>query len=251
MKSPTLVFVHGWGQSAQTWHAQMDYFGERHHVLAVNLPGHGGAPDAALETWEDALLAKLPSEPVVFVGWSLGGMLGQRLATTHAARLAGLVLLSTTPRFRLRPDWEYGCTDEVFERFRDSLKTDAPRLLDRFFALMLQGDALDRKQYLGIVRTAIDRRHPASPDGLHCGLQLLDELDLRTDLPGISLPALVVHGAADTVTPVGAAHYLAAQLPAATLRIMQAGHAPHLTQPLMFNELLEEWCQNNISTQLR
>jgi len=116
---------------------------------------------------------------------------------------------------------------------------------------MLQGDELDRKQFVSIVRSAVDRRQPASMAGLRCGLQLLDELDLRAALPDISLPTLVVHGQADAVAPVGAAQYLAGQMSAATLNIMQAGHAPHLTQPETFNQLLEEWCQNNISTLAR
>jgi pimeloyl-[acyl-carrier protein] methyl ester esterase len=161
------------------------------------------------------------------------------------------VLLSTTPSFRLRPNWEHACTDAVFERFQESLETNAPRLLDRFFALMLQGDELDRRQLVSIVRTAVNKQQPTSMAGLRCGLQLLDKLDLRAALPGISLPTLVVHGQADAITPVGAAKYLAGQLPAATLNIMQAGHAPHLTQPETFNTLLEEWCQNNISTLTR
>ncbi len=248
---PTFVFIHGWGQSAQTWHGQMEFFGARHQVLAINLPGHGGASDVPLEAWDQALLAKLPAKPVVLVGWSLGGMLALRLATAHAARLAGMVLLSTTPSFRLRPGWKHACADEVFERFQESLELNAPRLLDRFFALMLQGDELDRKQFVSIVRSAVDRRQPASMAGLRCGLQLLDELDLRAALPDISLPTLVVHGQADAVAPVGAAQYLAGQMSAATLNIMQAGHAPHLTQPETFNQLLEEWCQNNISTLAR
>jgi len=229
----------------------MEFFGARHQVLAINLPGHGGASDVPLEAWDQALLAKLPAKPVVLVGWSLGGMLALRLATAHAARLAGMVLLSTTPSFRLRPGWKHACADEVFERFQESLELNAPRLLDRFFALMLQGDELDRKQFVSIVRSAVDRRQPASMAGLRCGLQLLDELDLRAALPDISLPTLVVHGQADAVAPVGAAQYLAGQMSAATLNIMQAGHAPHLTQPETFNQLLEEWCQNNISTLAR
>lgn len=245
---PPLVFVHGWGQSAQTWHAQIKHFSAGHQVLAVNLPGHGGAPHLPAEAWEDALLAALPDPRPILVGWSLGGMLAMNLARRHAARLAGLVLLSSTPCFRTRPDWPHGCADEVFERFRADLQKDASRLLDRFLALMLQGDKPDRQQYLDIARHAVDRRHPASPDGLRDGLQLLDTLDLRAGLSGIRVPTLVVHGAADTITPVAAGSYLAGRIPGAILRIIPAGHAPHLTQPQALHELLEEWCLNNIST---
>ena len=251
MSSPAFVFVHGWGQAAQTWHGQLDYFASSHEVLAVNLPGHGGTPDLPAEEWEEAILESLPDEPVVLIGWSLGGMLGLRLALHHPTRLAGLVLLSTTPSFRLRSDWEHACADDVFERFRESLEINEKRLLDRFFALMLQGDALDRRRYLDIVRGAVNRHHPTSPAGLRVGLDLLDGLDLRDSLRGISVPSLVVHGRNDAIVPARAAEFLVAQMPDATLHLLPAGHAPHLTQPESFNGILEEWCRNSISTQRR
>ena len=251
MSSPAFVFIHGWGQAAQTWHEQLDYFASSHEVLALNLPGHGGAPDRPAGEWESAILESLPDEPVVLIGWSLGGMLGLRLALHHPTRLAGLVLVSTTPSFRLRTDWSHACADDVFERFQESLEINEKRLLDRFFALMLQGDALDRRHYLDIVRQAVDRHHPSSQAGLRAGLNLLDRLDLRDSLSGISVPALVIHGRNDAIVPVGAAEFLVAQIPDAGLHILPAGHAPHLTQPETLNGILEEWCRNSISTQRR
>ncbi len=251
MSSPALVFVHGWGQAALSWHAQAEYFGASHEVRTLNLPGHGGASDQPVDAWEEVLLEGLPDEPVILIGWSLGGMLGLRLALNNPTRLAGLVLLSATPSFRLRPDWIYGCADDVFERFQEGLEINGKRLLDRFFALMLQGDELDRRRYLDIVRHAVDRYHPPSQAGLHAGLHLLDELDLRDSLADISVPSLVVHGRGDAIVPVGAAEFLADRMPDATLQLLPAGHAPHLTRPQAFNDILEEWCRNSISTQFR
>jgi len=251
VSSPAFVFVHGWAQAAQTWHGQLEYFASSHEVLALNLPGHGGTPDQPVEKWEAAILESLPDEPLVLIGWSLGGILGLQLALHHPTRLAGLVLLSATPSFRLRPGWEHACADDVFERFQESLEINEKRLLDRFFALMLQGDALDRRRYLDIVRQAVDRHHPSSPAGLHAGLDLLDGLDLRDSLADISVPTLVVHGRNDAIVPVGAAELLAARIPDARLHLLPAGHAPHLTQPESFNGILEEWCRNSISTQRR
>ncbi|MDQ6966626.1 MAG: alpha/beta fold hydrolase [Mariprofundaceae bacterium] len=245
---PTLVFVHGWGQSAQVWHAQVAFFAGRLGLRTVNLPGHGGAADVPFDAWGDALLDALPDGPVVLIGWSLGGMLGMHLALQHAERLVGLVLLSSTPRFRVAPDWAYGCEDEVFERFQEVLEFDAPRLLDRFFALMLQGDELSRRQYVEIARSAVDKRHPVSLQGWRCGLQWLDTRDLRAELAQIKLPTLIIHGESDAVTPVGAARYMVQAIPGADLQVMQGGHALHLSCAQQLNETLEEWCLNSIST---
>jgi len=247
---PRLAFVHGWAQSAQTWHAQVAHFSSQ-RPLAINLPGHGGAADVPLEGWDDALPGALPEEPVVLVGWSLGGMLSMRLAARHPERVQGLVLLSSTPCFRMRAGWPHGCEDEVFERFREALESNAPRLLDRFFALMLQGEALDRRQYVDIARHAVDKRRPPSMAGLRDGLRLLDGLNLREVLAGIRVPTLVIHGEDDAVTPVGAGRYLSEHIPGATLATLPGGHAPHLTRAGQFNEILEEWCLNSISTRSR
>lgn len=238
--------MHGWGQAALSWHGQLEYFSASHEVQAVNLPGHGGASDLPVEAWGEALLESLPHGPVILIGWSLGGMLGLQLALSEPTRLAGLVLLSATPSFRLRPDWTHACADGVFERFQESLELDEKRLLDRFFALMLQGDTLDRRRYLDIVRQAVDRHHPSSPAGLRAGLDLLDKLDLRDSLTGISVPSLVVHGRNDAIVPMGAAEFLADRIPDATLHLLPAGHAPHLTQSEVFNDILEGWCRNSI-----
>ncbi|OIQ01182.1 MAG: response regulator [Zetaproteobacteria bacterium CG06_land_8_20_14_3_00_59_53] len=248
MSRPALVFVHGWAQSAKTWHAQVAHFAPHFAVHTPNLPGHGGAPDMPLETWQDALLSALPDGPVMLIGWSLGGMLGLQLATHHPERLTGLVLLSSTPCFRQQADWQHGCEDAVFERFAEALATDAPRLLDRFFALMMQGDELSRRQYVDIARHAVDKRHPASPAGLQDGLRLLDELDLRASLAAVRVPTLIVHGEHDAVTPVGAARFMDGAIPDGDLKVLPSGHALHLCHAQALNELLEEWCLSNIST---
>ncbi|MDQ6971665.1 MAG: alpha/beta fold hydrolase [Mariprofundaceae bacterium] len=248
MSLPPMVLLHGWGQSARCWHAQVGFFSSYAEVTALNLPGHGGAPDAPPADWEKALLAAMPAEPVLLVGWSLGGMLAMRLALSSPQRVAGLVLVGATPCFRTRPDWVHGCADDVFERFRSGLGGDSDRLLGRFFALILQGDKLERRAYLDMVRSAVDRRHPASRAGLEAGLELLSQLDLRAEVADISVPTLLLHGEHDAVTPPAASDYLASEIHGAHRVGMPSGHAPHLTCAQQFNAIVEEWCLNNIST---
>ena len=75
---------------------------------------------------------------------------------------------------------------------------------------------------------------------LRAGLRLLKEEDRRASLPGIAAPALVIHGERDRFTPIGAARFLAASLPRASLDLVPgAGHAPFLSHPLLFLERLE------------
>ncbi|MDQ6986556.1 MAG: alpha/beta fold hydrolase [Mariprofundaceae bacterium] len=254
---PVLVFIHGWGQSPQSWQAQRDYFSTRCETKMLCLPGHGGAADAPCDAWADNLRQQLPDAPHILIGWSLGGMLALQLARQEAVQLRGLVLLSATPCFRMRADWPHGCSNALFRGFQDSVEEDnlgetahgkdSERLLGRFFALMLQGDAVDRRRYLDIVRRAMDRKNTPTSAGLKAGLSLLGDLDLRAILAEITLPTLIVHGTGDSIVPLGAARFLDRALPYATLRTLPAGHALHLTQAKKFNQILEAWCLDSIS----
>lgn len=242
----SLVFLHGWGQSARVWHEQRTHFSPDWPVCTPNFPGHGGTPDAQMSEWLNILIAGLP-ESSLLVGWSLGGMLAIQMAALSPQKIAGLVLVSTTPCFRNGTDWDAGCSDAIFKNFESGLQDHAARTISRFFALMLHGEVLSRPEFNAIVRDAVDRSHPASADGLRQGLTLLRELDLRNVLTGIKAPCLIMHGDQDAVVPLAAGEHLDGHIPGATFeRFEGCGHAPFLTQPAKFNQLLEGWCRNII-----
>jgi len=243
---PALIFVPGWGQSGKAWHHQSAYFLKDWPVQVVDLPGHGGIPNVPAERWLNELSDALPNQPCILIGWSLGGMLAMQLTHRWPERLVGLVLVSSTPCFRVKPDWEPGCSGEQFHAFEQALEHDPDKLLGQFFTLMLHGDALSRRRFNVIAKESVDRKHPPLTDALRSGLKLLDTLDLRPQLADISIPTLVVHGTHDQVVPVKAGRYLAGHIPDASLHIMACGHTPHLTQDKTFNEYLEQWCLNII-----
>jgi len=243
-----LAFLHGWGQSARVWHGQREHFSQGWSVNMLNLPGHGGAADAPASEWVNILQASLPEEPCVLVGWSLGGMLAMQLAAAFPQRIAGLVLVSTTPCFCNRPGWTHGCPDEVFRDSESGVKENTAKAMIRFFALILHvlhGDDLTRLEFNAIAKAAVDRTHPASTDGLIHGLSLLRDLDLRNMLSDIDIPCLVMHGDQDAVVPLAAGEYLADHISGAALeRFEGCGHAPFLTETGKFNQRLEDWCRN-------
>ncbi len=239
-----MLFVHGWGQSASIW------FEQRQHFTAarfVNLPGHGGAADLPAENWLKALESQLPDQPCILVGWSLGGMLAMQLAQRAPERLAGLVLVSSTPCFVQKTDWPHGCDTPTFAAFEAGIhapEKERQHTLSRFFALMLHGDGLSRAAFNRLARQAVNRQHPTSQAGLEQGLHLLSELDLRADVTPRSVPTLILHGEQDAIVPFAAGQALTRQMPQAGLQAFaDCGHAPFLSQAHKFNDTLEAWCQ--------
>jgi len=242
-----LVFLHGWGQSGRIWHEQRAYFSSMYAVNTPCLPGHGSAPGAPAADWVDRLAAGLPENPAIIVGWSLGGILAIRMALTYPGHVAALVLVATTPCFCCRPDWPFGCADDIFHMFEAGVRESPARTVRHFFNLMLHGDGLSRARVRAIADAAMEQKHPAGTDGLQEGLALLASEDLRDQLAKLSLPCLVVHGTTDTVVPVAAGTYLADHIAGATfIRYAGAGHAPFLTRTETFNRKLEVWCRNII-----
>jgi pimeloyl-[acyl-carrier protein] methyl ester esterase len=236
MSSP-LVFLHGWGQSKQTWHQQQTAFPD---ALFLNLPGHGGTAESS--DWIETIADQLPTDPSIIIGWSLGGILAMQLALKHPEKVAGLALISTTPAFCQHEGWQHGCSRELFEAFENGVANNAPTTMSRFFMLMLQGDGLSRSDYNAIAKQSVNRTSPPSIAMLRKGLDYLAESDLRDELASIRQPALIIHGEEDAVVPVEAGIFLAEHLPQTkSYLINDCGHAPFLTQSALFNATLSQW----------
>lgn len=100
----TIVFVPGWSMPAFIWDRQLDHFARRFRVVALD-PRSQGQSATARSGHEPArrgkdigeLIARLGSDPVVLVGWSLGVL--DALAWLHDAgdrRIAALVLVDNS-----------------------------------------------------------------------------------------------------------------------------------------------------------
>jgi len=238
MRAP-LVFLHGWAQSRQIWQRQQQAFPG---ATFFKLPGHGGAADS--DDWITSIASQLPESPSIIVGWSLGGMIAMQLALNYPEKVAALVLVSSTPDFCSRQGWDHGCSNDLFNAFRSGIESNTVKTMNRFFALMFQGDEISRQEYNEIAHSAIDKVNQPSEAGLKKGLEYLESLDLRQQLNRIAQPTLVMHGDGDAIIPVGAGLHLAESMVNSCWHLFeQCGHAPFLTQSETFNEALEAWCQ--------
>ena len=237
--STPMTFLHGWGQSRQIWYQQMIAFPD---ALFLNLPGHGGSEEH--DDWIKAIAEQLPASPSIIVGWSLGGIHAIQLALKHPEKVSGLALISTTPSFCDRTDWDHGCQQQTFDAFESGVLENSPKTMSRFFMLMLQGDAISRSDYNQIAKAGIDKNHPPTQATLTKGLNHLATTDLREAISSIPTPTLVMHGTQDAIIPTAAGAWLAKRLPHPTWQAFEGcGHAPFLTHPETFNETLERWCQ--------
>jgi pimeloyl-[acyl-carrier protein] methyl ester esterase len=231
-QGPDLVLLHGWALHGGMWGPWLDELAQCARVHLVDLPGHGHSPwmpeVASLADLARAVGHIVP-QGATLLGWSLGGMIALELARQQPRRVSALVLLATTPRFVASDDWPTGMDASVLDQFAQGLAEDHRGTVQNFLALQARGD--ERAfETLRMLRRNLDAHGPPDPRALAAGLEILRTVDLRSVMPGLALPALVIAGQRDRLTPPAAARALASMLPnAAFVEIAHGGHAPFLS----------------------
>jgi pimeloyl-[acyl-carrier protein] methyl ester esterase len=215
---------------------------ESYRLHLIDMPGHGHSSyDSGyieLDQWLDAVMQVVP-ESAIWVGWSLGSMLSQRAALKYPDRVEGLVCMAGTPRFSQNGDWPHAMAQKTLLGFADDLKQDHSKTLNRFLLLQAHGDSEVRK-LLRPLRQGLASRPEPDDRALKVGLDLLLNIDLRSELPGIKSPTMWLFGRRDRLVPVAVADEIQSLLPRAQIEIFQhAAHLPMLSDQARCLELMQ------------
>lgn len=146
----------------------------------------------------------------VLLAWSEGGATSLLFARRRPERVLALVLLSTTARFTSGADYPEGIPREILELFIDTMRQDwGTGVGFEIYAPSMAGDARMRSWWASYQRFA------SSPGAVAASLRMHLDVDVREALPGITVPALVMHRTFDMLIPVECARYAAARIPSA------------------------------------
>ncbi len=249
---PAIVFVHGLSGCWPNWLEQLAVFAPEHRVIALDLPGFGHSPgDAGEISMEgyarllDTLLGQLGIERATLVGNSMGGLIAAETAAAHPSRVERLVLVSPAGVSTYRNRLTLGAMP-VVRRLQQALALGAQWTAshsDRLAArprvrrLVLQGVVAHPSRLPAPL--AAEQLRGAGTDGFVGALEAILEFDLRSRLPLISCPTLVVWGTRDRLVPVRDADVIAREIPGARKVIYEdTGHMSMLERPDEFNALL-------------
>ena len=239
-KKVTCLFVHGWGMNATIWQPVLDRLPGWVDAVTMDLPGHGnrtGESFTDLSSLTEDLQrqceqVKKAHQPLVLVGWSLGGLACLQLGINKATQADAFILVSSNPCFVSRENWLCGIDGEVFNQFSQSLKTDFSGTIRRFLSLQVKGSDSGRV-ILRSLREKILQQPQPNEATLDAGLKVLQQVDLRNQLHEIKQPVSWILGGQDGLVRAELANELTQ-----VMLIEKAGHAPFLSHADIFIQQL-------------
>ncbi len=243
-----LVMIHGWGMHSGVWQPLIKRLSAKYMVYLVDLPGMGNSRPIEpyhLHALADEVAQVIPGVSDV-LGWSLGGLVAQRIALNQPDRVKRLILVGTTPCFVSKAGWDAGIDSTDFETFADNVNSNYKAAMLQFLTLQCMQSS-DRRAVIRQLRLSFEARPTPTQATLGRALNILLDSDLRAEMPNIRKPTLLIHGDRDTLAPVQAAHWMMQHLPQGFLRVISgAAHAPFLSHSDLFIETLNQFLEPTV-----
>lgn len=239
---PVILFSHGLLWSGQMFAAQVNYFAQQYTCITYDHRGQGRSPDSPepfdMETiYADAvaLIEALGCAPCHFVGLSMGGFVGMRLAARRPDLLRSCILLATSADAEPHI-WRYRMLNMVARLF--GLRPVAAPVMKVLFGKTFLQTASKHplRQYWQQQLLANRRSIVESVDAIIGRKSILHELGQ------IRIPMLILVGEEDLATPPEKSEQIKACVQHAVLhRIPAAGHSLSIESPEEVIRLMESF----------
>jgi 3-oxoadipate enol-lactonase len=229
--APVLVMAHSIGTSRALFDPVVAALAATVRVLRYDGRGHGassvptgdyGLDRLALDALD--LLDGLALERVHFLGLSLGGAVGQAVASRAPTRIDRLILANTSAYFGPPSNWEQRRTTVRAQGMAGMVGGTLERGLTPGFVAR-------SPETVAVLRRLIEA---CPPDGYAGSSAALRDSDQRRSIEVITAATLVIGGAHDPSTPPAAAHFLRDHIPGARYVELDAAHLSCLEVPDAF-----------------
>ena len=244
---PTVILVHGYPLDGGMWSGVARILATEFRVVKPDLPGRPENPlpaEGSIESYADFLgeVVAGATPPVGIAAFSMGGYATLALLARKPSSLRAVALVDT----RAGADDEAGRAkrDEAIAAVRER---GAIAAADAMLEKLLSEEARRKSDVVERVRRMILRQ---KPETLISDLTAMRDRPDRTPLlKEIGIPALVVAGELDAITPPAPAREMAAAIPGARyVEIPGAGHAVPIEKPKAIAAALESFFREALKT---
>jgi non-heme chloroperoxidase len=231
-----VVLIHGYPLSGAAWEKQTAaLLTAGHRVITYDRRGFGKSSQPTsgynYDTFAEdlhRLVTQLELRDFSLVGFSMGGGEVARYIGKYGSKgVTKAVFISAVPPFLLKtPDNPDGVDGSVFEGIQKAVAADRYAFFTDFFKNFYNTDVLLGKRVSeAAIQASWNLAANASATASYACVPTWHE-DFRQDLARFDLPALVIHGDADRIVPIGAAGLRTAKLIKGS-RLVTVKDGPH------------------------
>src|ERR1041385_6205578 len=235
-----VVFVHGFPFDRHMWMPQLEALKEQYYAVTYDIRGFG-ASDAgdgqySVEYFVDdliGLLDHLKIPKAVVAGLSMGGYIAIRAHERHPERFRSLVLCDTKS--------EADNNEGKIRRAASAKKVKAGGMEgfteDFLKTAFYEKTFTSRPEAIALIRETIRAMSPLAVAGTL--MALAARTDTTPSLFSINIPALILVGRQDTITPPSASNSMKEKIPGSVMHVIpEAAHLSNLENPAEFNRQL-------------
>jgi class 3 adenylate cyclase len=194
-----------------------------------------GRPPTLEESMDDlrAVMDAAGCERPAVFGISEGGPMSLMFAASHPGGVSSLVVYGSWARILRAPDFPQGVAPERFDEWATMVREQWGGAVGvEFWAPSEQGNPEFARWWSRLLRQG------TSPSGAIELLNLYREIDVRSALPVVDVPTLILHRGGDRLVPARQGEYLAERIPGA--RYVELPGEDHLPMGTGQDALLDE-----------
>lgn len=232
--SHPILFIHGASCNSSLWKFQLDYFGHKWKVIAIDLMGHGNSaisiPPSQISIKQyvdfiDKFLETLNIKDATLIGHSMGGAISIQFCLEHPEKVLSLGLINTGAKLGANPQ----LLNMLRKDFRKTLTVGLESVLGKS----------SNKDDTEVRQVIINEMLKTDPSVGLADFEACDVFDSRESLSKIRKPTLIVGGSEDLLTPPWFQRYLHEKIENSILKIIDgAGHFPMVEKSQEFNAIL-------------
>jgi pimeloyl-ACP methyl ester carboxylesterase len=224
----SIIFVHGSGGCGDIWRYQTEYFSGSH---AVNLPGHphGQALESVEECadWLREYIQAEGYEDIVLAGHSFGGAIALTYALRYPQELRGVIIMGSGARLRVHPMFLTPCEEAIKGNTQ------------KWYELVEEMYRLAPEDYK---REMVEKQKTIGPAVMLNDFLCCDKFDIMDRVHEIKVPALIICGESDVMTPVKFANYVGAKIANSRVVVIpESGHFVLAEKPEAVNKAIQDF----------
>ncbi|XBC40714.1 MAG: pimeloyl-ACP methyl ester esterase BioH [Buchnera aphidicola (Nurudea yanoniella)] len=240
-----LILIHGWGFNSTIWNILLPKLKINFKIHLVDLPGFGINNQLKFKNLNNTakFLEKYIPDDSILLGWSMGGLIVNKIAILYPQKVKGIINVASSPCFIKKKNWP-GISKKILYKFYYKLNVNYQQTILDFITLQITNSKHFNVK-MHILKGLISYQRKPSALTLKKGLKLICSSDLRKEICKIKIPFLRIYGYLDILVPKEISKILDTHsLKTKSIIMRFSSHAPFISETYKFCSIILRFVKN-------